>query len=113
MRAMALVVLVLATACARNDADVAALDAWLGEWRGPEGTLLTLAGGQGGYRVTVRDLDGPRSFDGSAVADGIAFERDGVIETIRATDGPGTGMKWLAGKRDCLVVRPGEGFCRD
>ncbi|MDY6983112.1 MAG: hypothetical protein SV422_08495 [Pseudomonadota bacterium] len=93
--------------------DVAAADAWLGDWRGPEGTLLTIAGGQGVYRVTVRDLDGPRSFDGNAVPNGIAFTRDGVTETITATDGAGTGMKWLADKRDCLVIHPGEGFCRD
>lgn len=113
MRALTLAVLVLVTACARNDVDVASTDAWLGDWRGPEGTLLTLAGGQGEYRVTVRNLDGPRSFSGSAVAGGIAFERDGITETIRATDGVGTGMKWLADKRDCVVIRPGEGFCRD
>jgi hypothetical protein len=31
---------------------------------------------------------------------------------LRATDGAGTGMKWLADKTDCLVVAPGEGFCR-
>ena len=24
-----------------------------------------------------------------------------------------TGMKWLAGKTDCLTVRLGEGYCRD
>ncbi|MGV3591760.1 MAG: hypothetical protein ACO1PZ_08715 [Gammaproteobacteria bacterium] len=100
-------------ACTRHDADGAAPDAWLGDWHGPEGTLLTIAGGRGAYRITVRDLDGPRSFDGGAVADGITFERDGTPETIRATNGPGTGMKWLADKRNCLVIRPGEGFCRD
>jgi len=34
-------------------------------------------------------------------------------ETIRATDGAGTGMKWLADRKDCLVVTVGsEGFCR-
>jgi hypothetical protein len=39
--------------------------------------------------------------------------RDGTTETIRATDGAGTGMKWLANKTDCLVVTVGsEGFCR-
>jgi len=93
--------------------DISVTDAWLGEWPGPEGTMLTIAGGQGAYRVTVRDLDAPRSFDGTAVPNGIAFERDGVLETITATDGAGTGMKWLMDKRDCLVIRQSEGFCRD
>jgi hypothetical protein len=116
MRALQFAVLVLLASCARDDVapvDSAATDAWIGEWRGPEATLLTIVGGQGAYRLTVRDLDGPRSFDGTAVAGGIAFERDGKTETIRATDGVGTGMKWLAEKRDCLVIRVGEGFCRD
>lgn len=36
-----------------------------------------------------------------------------MLETIRATNGPGTGMKWLADKRNCFVIRPGEGFGRD
>jgi hypothetical protein len=90
-----------------------ASDAWLGEWTGPEGTFLRIAGGQGIYQVTVRDLDGPRTFAGEGIALGIEFRRDGMRELIRATDGPGTGMKWLTEKHDCLVIRPGEGFCRD
>lgn len=88
-------------------------DRWLGEWRGPEGTALRLSGGQGRYEVAVRNLDGWRTFQGRADGDGIVFERDGVRETVRATDGPGTGMKWLRDRKDCLVIRPSEGFCRD
>jgi len=41
------------------------------------------------------------------------FERDGLQESIRPTNGDETGMKWLAGKKNCLTVRPGEGYCRD
>jgi hypothetical protein len=44
---------------------------------------------------------------------GIEFVRGGNTEVIHATDGVGTGMKWLVDKNNCLVVRPGEGFCRD
>jgi hypothetical protein len=79
---------------------------------GVEGTSLRLAGGEGSYQVTIRNLDGPRSFQGRAVGDGIAFERDGSKEVIRATNGVGTGMKWLAEKTNCLAVRLGEGWCR-
>ena len=43
----------------------------------------------------------------------LEFERDGVQETVRAGDGDATGMKWLAGRKDCLVVKAGEGYCRD
>ena len=34
-------------------------------------------------------------------------------ETITATDGEATGMKWLLDKQNCLTVRSGEGYCRD
>jgi hypothetical protein len=88
-------------------------DGWLGQWDGPEGTFLRLSDGDDGrYEVTVRNLDGPRTFAGTAAGDGITFERDGVVERLGATDGPGTGMKWLAEKSECLVVRAGEGWCR-
>ena len=88
-------------------------DAWLGRWNGPEGTYLLLEGGSGRYNITIRDLDGPRTFAGVATANAIQFERDGRTESLRATDGEGTGMKWQAGKIDCLTVRVGEGYCRD
>lgn len=86
---------------------------WLGRWPGPEGTYLEIAMVGESYTVTISNLDGPRSFAAMPEAGSLAFGRDGVRETLRATDGDGTGMKWLAGKKDCLVVRPGEGFCRD
>ena len=105
--------LLLAACGVGNVPNTEQTDAWLGQWTGPEGTMLLIAGGQGEYEVTVRNLDGPRVFAGHGAVNGIAFERDGSAELIRATDGPGTGMKWLTEKRDCLVIRPGEGFCRD
>jgi hypothetical protein len=87
-------------------------DTWLGQWNGPEGTYLTVTGGDGRYDIVIRNLDGPTSFKGVGVGEGIEFVRDGVTETIRATDGPGTGMKWLADKSECLKIRSGEGYCR-
>lgn len=88
-------------------------DAWLGKWNGPEGTYLQLDGGDGQYEVTIQNLDGPATFQGTAVGDQVTFERNGVKETIRASNGVETGMKWLSEKSDCLTVRPGEGYCRD
>jgi len=90
-----------------------ATDKWLGQWNGPEGTLLRITGGMGKYEITIQNLDGPRNFQGSAVGDQIQFERDGVKESIRATNGAETGMKWLSDKSNCLTVRRGEGYCRD
>jgi hypothetical protein len=88
-------------------------DEWLGTWTGVEGTSLELLGGQGSYEIIIRDLDGPRTFRGTGADDHIRFERNGVAETIRATNGEATGMKWLAEKSNCLTIRYGEGFCRD
>ncbi|MGM9482230.1 hypothetical protein ACS5PN_13660 [Roseateles sp. NT4] len=86
---------------------------WLGRWQGPEGTFLEITGGPGTYSITVQNLDGPRRFDAKAGTDTLVFTRDGVLEAVRAGSGPQTGMKWLAEKRDCLIVKVGEGYCRD
>ena len=86
---------------------------WLGKWNGPEGTFLQLVGSNGKYEVTIQNLDGPRTFQGHAAGDHVEFERNGVKESLRATNGAQTGMKWLSGKSNCLTVRAGEGYCRD
>jgi len=91
-----------------------ATDAWLGQWVGVEGTLLTIEVGAspGVYAITETTLDGPVSFTGAADGEIIRFERAGAQETIRAGTGDDTGLKYLAGKTNCLVIRTGEGFCR-
>jgi hypothetical protein len=91
----------------------ATTDAWLGQWNGPEGTFLRLEGGEGKYEITIQDLDGPRTYQGTAVDTQIQFDRNGQKESIRATNGRDTGMKWLVDKSNCLTIRPGEGYCRD
>ena len=97
-------------------ADGAALEAdYLGRWTGVEGMYLVVASKPGGG-VTLEmqwDLDHKGTFDGSATAEGLRFMRDGVAESAVRTDGDATGLKYLAGKKDCLTVKPGEGYCRD
>lgn len=94
-------------------------ESWLGEWHGPEGTYLTLAGHEGHYEVTISDLEGPRTFrqselEVSVECEQVSFIRDGKREYIRESSGDETGMKWLAGESNCLTVRVAEeGFCRD
>jgi hypothetical protein len=88
-------------------------DGWIGRWTGVEGTYLEVAGGNGEYEITIKDLDVARTFKGSAVGDHIEFQRDGGQESLRATNGDETGMKWLVGKTNCLTIKPGEGYCRD
>ncbi len=106
------IVLGLAAAACTEPAAPAA-DQWLGKWTGPEGTFLELAGGDGKYQVTIQNLDGPRTFPGKAAGDQLEFKRDGVRESVRASNGAETGMKWLGEKKDCLTVKAGEGYCRD
>jgi hypothetical protein len=60
-------------------------DRWLGQWNGPEGTSLRLAGGQGKYEITIQNLDSPHTFQGSAAVGQIQFERNGLKESIHAS----------------------------
>lgn len=85
----------------------------LGQWNGPEGTYLLIGGASGNYAITIRNLDGPRTFQGRMEGDNIHFERDGKTLSIRPGDGAATGMKWLADKKNCVIVDVGEGYCRD
>jgi hypothetical protein len=88
-------------------------DRWLGQWAGVEGTYLHLSKNGDQYVVRIANLDGAKTYEGVAAGDHIEFKRDGKTESIRATDGKGTGMKWLGGEKTCLVVTVGsEGFCR-
>ena len=113
MRRWPLAILIVAHGCTTNEPGGTVTDAWVGRWTGPEGTYLELAGANGAYEVTIKDLDAARTFTGAATGDRVEFRRDGVTESIRATNGDATGMKWLAGKANCLTIKPGEGYCRD
>jgi hypothetical protein len=88
-------------------------DAWVGAWNGPEGSSLHIAGSDGRYEITLRNLEGPRRYAGRTAGNCLEFERNGRIEPLCASTGAQTGMKWLADKKNCLTVRAGEGYCRD
>jgi hypothetical protein len=88
-------------------------DRWLGQWNGPEGTYLLLSSNGDKYIVKIQSLDGPATYEGVPVGDRIEFVRAGRTEFIRAGSGEETGMKWLLEKKNCLIVKTGEGFCRD
>ncbi|MEH3101505.1 hypothetical protein [Sphingomonas adhaesiva] len=95
-------------ATARPEAD------YLGKWIGVEGMVLNVTK-QAGGGVTLEiqwDLDNKGTFPGSVTAEGLRFTRDGKDEIAVPSDGDATGLKWLAGKKDCLTVKPGEGYCR-
>ncbi|MGO0703694.1 lipoprotein [Pseudomonas paracarnis] len=94
-------------------------DKWVGKWVGVEGLHLTIAKddsiGRGHYLLTMQyglDADDAGTFKGEATEDGIAFIRPDGPQLLRAGDGAATGLKWLADKKDCLIVATGEGYCR-
>lgn len=96
-----------------KEAATISTDNWIGKWNGPEGTFLKITGGNGKYEIIISNLDGPKNYVGINIGREIQFERDGVKELIQATNGTGTGMKWLDDKADCLTIHTGEGYCRD
>lgn len=91
----------------------AATDKWLGKWIGPEGTYLVLSKNAEKYVVEINSLDGPATYNGTSAGDRIEFQRNGKTEYIHAGNGHDTGMKWLLDKSNCLIIKTGEGFCRD
>jgi hypothetical protein len=78
-----------------------------------EGTYLEISKSGDTYEIRIKDLDKVQTYRGTATSDGISFKRNGKAETIRSGNGERTGMKWLADKKDCLVIRKSEGYCRD
>jgi len=90
-------------------------DGWVGKWIGVEGLVLEIqpAGERGHYVLSVTLLDGTKSYEGTAEGDMIRFTRNGRPESVRAATGDQTGLKWLAGKQNCLMIQQGEGFCRE
>ncbi|KAF1029473.1 MAG: hypothetical protein GAK37_01739 [Pseudomonas sp.] len=94
-------------------------DAWVGKWTGVEGLTLTISKdvniGRGHYLLVMKyglDADDEGTFNGQADDEGISFSRPDGPQVLRAGDGEATGLKDLLGKKDCLIVDTGEGYCR-
>lgn len=89
------------------------LSDWMGKWDGPEGTYLKLEKSGDGYAVIIKDLDKEERYLGVADAMRIRFLRNDKQEYIHLGSGRDAGMKWLADKPYCLIIKQGEGYCRD
>jgi hypothetical protein len=93
--------------------DAVKVEALTGKWPGVEGTYLDVTKKGDKYSVAIKDLDKVETFEGTAKGDAIEFTRKGKAETIKAATGDETGMKWLAGKKTCVVITKGsEGYCK-
>jgi hypothetical protein len=96
-------------------AEAPSTDAWIGKWIGVEGNTLTIesTGVKGVYAIVEGTLDGEKRYPGNAEGDHIAFLDAGKPGAIKASDGDATGLKYLAGKKNCLTIEASRGFCRD
>lgn len=103
------------TAVAPPASSVAAHADWAGKWIGPEGMFVEIAPTAAGkYDLEMQsDLDTRGTYSGADAEGGITFTRAGKQLLLKAASGDETGLKYLAGKTDCLMVKTGEGYCRD
>ena len=84
-----------------------------GKWPGVEGTYLNVTKKGDKYQVEIKDLDKVNTYDGFAKGDTIQFKRNDKLDTIKAATAEETGMKWLQGEKNCVVITKGsEGYCR-
>lgn len=88
---------------------------WAGKWTGVEGMYATITPTDPGkYKLEMQsDLDTKGTYDGEDSEHGIKFKRGSEELSLRRGSGDETGLKYLAGKKECLIVKSGEGYCRD
>jgi hypothetical protein len=88
---------------------------WAGKWTGVEGMYVTITTAEPGkYKLEMQsDLDTKGSYDGNDSEHGIKFKRGAEDLSLHRGSGDETGLKYLAGKKECLIVKDGEGYCRD
>ena len=88
---------------------------WAGKWTGVEGMYATITPTEPGkYKLEMQsDLDTKGTYDGQDSEHGIKFKRGTEELSLRRGNGDETGLKYLAGKKECLIVKEGEGYCRD
>lgn len=88
---------------------------WAGKWTGVEGMYATITPTEPGrYTLEMQsDLDTKGTYDGTDSEHGIKFKRGNEELSLTRASGDETGLKYLAGKKECLIVKTGEGYCRD
>jgi len=88
-------------------------DSLVGRWPGAEGTYLNITRKLDKYSIEISNLDGPKTYEGTAKGDVIEFTRNGKTETVKAGSGIDTGMKGFEKETNCVFVTKGsEGFCK-
>ena len=88
---------------------------WAGKWTGPEGLYVQITPTDAGaYNLEMQsDLDTKGTYPGQDAEGGIKFARGGESLLLHSATGDETGLTDLAGKKNCLMVKSGEGYCKD
>lgn len=89
--------------------------AFVGRWRGGEGTYMKITRRGEGFTIDNQwglDAEMHGVFAGTITPQGLSFRRNGVTQNIRPSVGDRINRSALRGKRDCLVVSQDEGYCR-
>lgn len=95
---------------APTESKVSALE---GKWPGVEGAYLNVTKKGEKYSIEIKDLDKTTTFEGTPKGDAIEFTRNGKTESIKSATADETGLKWLAGEKNCVVITKGkEGYCK-
>jgi hypothetical protein len=93
---------------------VGKVDALVGQWPGADGASLTIEKKADKYEIELKAKDGSKKYEGTAKGDVIEFSRNGKTETIKPATAEETGMKWLKGEKNCVVITKGsEGYCKN
>lgn len=87
---------------------------WKGKWIGVEGMYINITpAAPGNYDIEMQyDTENLVRVNGIDKDGVIAFQRNGDEFTLRPSIGDQIGLKWLDGKKNCLMVQDGEGYCR-
>lgn len=87
---------------------------WKGRWVGVEGMYVDIEPlGKGTYRLEMRNgVDEAKIYTGTDDPHGIRFTRDQTPLLLYPTSGEEIDLKNLRGKKDCLIVKQHEGYCR-
>ncbi len=89
------------------------VESLVGRWSGPEGSYVNITEKDDKFAIVLANLDGPKTYEGTAKGSVIEFTRNGKTETITAATGEETGMKYLLDEKNCVVITKGsEGFCK-
>lgn len=87
---------------------------WKGDWFGVEGMYINITPtSPGNYNIEMQyDLDNLIRVNGIDDGSAIAFLRNGQTFKLRPSKWDQIGLSGLDGRKNCLKVQDGEGYCR-